>query len=166
MGAPQTILLVDDEPAIVAAMTPLLRSRGSPVAAETTGRGALATFDRIRPDLVILDLGLPDGDGLEICRLIRSRSNVPIVVLSARGGEKDKVAALDRGADDYVTKPFGPDELLARIRAALRRADARAPRGVLVPGGLGVCCDPPRRLRGAGAIRPPPRPFELCGLPA
>src|SRR5688500_12565545 len=98
-------------------MTPLLKSRGYHVDAEATGRGALAMFDRVKPDLVILDLGLPDGDGLAICAAIRAKSNVPIIVLSARGGQKDKVAALDGGADDYVTKPFGPDELLARIRA-------------------------------------------------
>jgi two-component system KDP operon response regulator KdpE len=164
MATPQTILLVDDEPAIVAAMTPLLRSRGYLVDAETTGRGALATLDRIRPDLVILDLGLPDGDGLEICRLIRSRSSVPIVVLSARGGEKDKVAALDRGADDYVTKPFGPDELLARIRAALRRADAGPAGGQLVRGDLVIDYDRRRVVRGADEIRLTPREFELLEL--
>ena len=164
MVAPQTILLVDDEPAIVAAMTPLLRSRGYHVDAESTGRGALAMFDRSRPDLVILDLGLPDGDGIEICRAIRARSNVPIVVLSARAGEKEKVAALDRGADDYVTKPFGPEELLARVRAALRRADASPASGQLVRGDLTIDYDRRRVIRDGEEIRLTPREFELLEL--
>src|SRR5262245_18338392 len=78
-------------------------------------------FIRYKPDLLVLDLGLPDGDGLDVCRWVRERSEIPILVLSARGAEPDKVKALDDGADDFVTKPFGPEELLARIRSALRR---------------------------------------------
>ena len=88
------------------------------------GRAALEAVDREKPDLIVLDLGLPDIDGVELCREIRDGLSVPIVVLSARGAEGDKVRALDVGADDYVTKPFGAEELLARIRAALRRSDA------------------------------------------
>ena len=119
-GAAQ-ILLVDDEPALQRAMTPLLRSQGFGVRVAGTGRAAIEAFDEQHPDLVILDLGLPDMPGNVVCQTIRANADTPILVLSARGEEQDKVAALDSGADDYVTKPFGPDELLARIRAALRR---------------------------------------------
>src|SRR5438309_590602 len=110
-------------PAILATMAPLLRARGYEVSTATTGHAALDAVDRQPPQLVILDLGLPDLDGIEVCRRLREGRAVPIVVLSARGAEQDKVAALDAGADDYVTKPFGADELLARVRAALRRAE-------------------------------------------
>jgi two-component system, OmpR family, KDP operon response regulator KdpE len=116
------ILLVDDEVAIQRAVTPLLRSQGYEVEIAGTARDALSAFERMRPDLIVLDLGLPDADGLTVCRRIRAESDVPILVLSARGAEKEKVLALDQGADDFVTKPFGPDELLARIRTVLRRA--------------------------------------------
>jgi two-component system KDP operon response regulator KdpE len=159
-----TILLVDDEPAIVSSMTPLLRSRGYDVHAARSGRDALAAFDRLKPDLIILDLGLPDGDGLTVCQRIREKSNVPIVVLSARGGEKDKVAALDSGADDHVSKPFGPSELLARIRAALRRSAAGPATGQMVRGDLVIDYDRRRVLRGDEEIRLTPREFELLEL--
>src|SRR5262245_57931552 len=98
-------------------MAPMLRSRGFAVTVAESGRSAVEAFEQDRPDLVILDLNLPDMDGVDVCGLMRERANTPILVLSARGAERDKVAALDRGADDYVTKPFGPDELLARVRA-------------------------------------------------
>ena len=98
---------------------------GYDVSTATTAHAALDAVDRAsRRELVILDLGLPDLDGIEVCRRMREGRAIPIIVLSARGAERDKVAALDAGADDYVTKPFGSDELLARVRAALRRADA------------------------------------------
>jgi len=158
------ILLVDDEPAIVSAMTPLLQSRGYDVHAEGTGRTALAALERIKPDLVILDLGLPDADGLAVCHAIRAKSNVPIVVLSARGGEKDKVAALDAGADDHVSKPFGPNELLARIRAALRRSAAAPTEGQIARGDLVIDYDRRRVLRAGEEIRLTPREFELLDL--
>ena len=115
------ILLVDDEVSIQRTMTPLLRSRGYEVEVAGTGREAIAAIEAVQPDLIALDLGLPDIDGLDVCRRVRDRWDIPILVLSARDSEKDKVVALDEGADDYVTKPFGPDELLARVRAALRR---------------------------------------------
>ena len=115
------ILLVDDEPALQRAVGPLLRSRGYDVEIAGTGREALDLFAARPSELIVLDLGLPDLEGTEVCRRIRAQSAVPIVVLSARGAEADKVNALDLGADDYVTKPFGPEELLARIRVALRR---------------------------------------------
>src|SRR5881392_831919 len=117
------ILIVDDEPSILATMAPLLRARGYEVATATTGHAALDAVDHQPPQLVILDLGLPDLDGVEVCRRLREGRSVPILILSARGAEREKVAALDAGADDYVTKPFGAEELLARVRAALRRGN-------------------------------------------
>src|SRR5437762_6158067 len=102
------------------------------------------------PDLMVLDLGLPDIDGTEVCRRVRAGSPLPIIVLSARGGEPDKVEALELGADDYVTKPFGPDELVARIRVALRRvaADKQPPPDVLHVGDLTIACDRHLAIRG------------------
>ena len=121
------ILIVDDEPNILGTVAPLLRARGYEVLSAMSGRAALEAVERDKPDLIVLDLGLPDIDGVEVCRQIRQTSNVPILVLSARGAEGDKVSALDAGADDYVTKPFGAEELLARIRATLRRVENPSP---------------------------------------
>jgi two-component system, OmpR family, KDP operon response regulator KdpE len=116
------VLAVDDEPAILRAVRSMLAGHGFQVATAETGAEALAHYRRHHPDLVLLDLGLPDLDGLEVIRQIREEVSTPIIVLSVRGGERDKVAALDLGADDYLTKPFGVDELLARVRVALRHA--------------------------------------------
>jgi len=115
------ILVVDDEPQILRALGTNLRARGFEIDLAETGEEALELAARHRPDLVIVDLGLPGIDGVEVVRGLRGWTNVPIVVLSVRDAETDKVQALDAGADDYVTKPFGMDELLARMRAALRR---------------------------------------------
>jgi two-component system KDP operon response regulator KdpE len=115
------ILAVDDEPAILRALAINLRARGYDVDLAPTGESALDLAARHHPDVVVLDLGLPGVSGLDVIRGLRGWTRVPIVVLSARDAERDKVAALDAGADDYVTKPFGMDELLARVRAALRR---------------------------------------------
>jgi two-component system KDP operon response regulator KdpE len=123
------ILVVDDEPAILRALEANLRRHGYAVEAVATGEDALERHDRARPDLVVLDLGLPGIDGLEVIRGIRARAPTPIIVLSARDAEREKIAALDLGADDYVVKPFGADELLARVRVALRHL-ARPARGV------------------------------------
>ena len=117
---PATILVVDDEPPIRRLLRTTLGAHEHRVVEAPTGREALALLRHERPDLVLLDLGLPDMDGQELIGAIRAESAVPIVVLSSRGDEAAKVAALDGGADDYVTKPFGAEELLARIRAALR----------------------------------------------
>jgi two-component system KDP operon response regulator KdpE len=115
------ILVVDDEPPIRRLLRTSLASQGFQVAEAVNGAGALTEIGRLRPDLVILDLGLPDIDGLEVIRTLRGAGDaVPILVLSSRAEERGKVAALDLGADDYVTKPFGTAELFARIRAALR----------------------------------------------
>jgi two-component system KDP operon response regulator KdpE len=115
------VLVVDDEPQLVRALATNLRARDHRVDVAYTGADALRLAASLHPDVVILDLGLPDLDGLDVVRGLRGWSDVPIIVLSARDAEQDKVAALDAGADDFVTKPFGMDELLARLRAALRR---------------------------------------------
>ena len=160
MGA--RILVVDDEPNILATVVPLLRARDYEVFSAMGGRAALESFERDKPDLIVLDLGLPDLGGLEVCRHIRESSNVPILVLSARGAEDDKVRALDYGADDYVTKPFGSEELLARIRAALRRVDTPAvPTAPLVRGGLVIDRERFRVQRDGEELRLTPKEFEL-----
>jgi two-component system, OmpR family, KDP operon response regulator KdpE len=156
------ILIVDDEPNILATVAPLLRARGYEVLTAMTGRAALDTFDRDHPDLIVLDLGLPDMDGVQVCQQIRASDHVPILVLSARGAEGDKVRALDAGADDYVTKPFGIEELLARIRAALRRVDNPAPTSEpLVRGSLVIDRERFRVLRDNEELRLTPKEFEL-----
>ena len=119
----QRVLVVDDEPAMLRALRINLRVRKYDVTTASTGREALAEARRRPPDAVILDLGLPDLDGIEVIRELRGWSRAPVIVLSGRTGPGDKIAALDAGADDYVTKPFSMEELLARLRAALRRDD-------------------------------------------
>ena len=121
-GANTRILAVDDEPPILRALAANLKARGYQVDLATTGEAALELAGRHPPDAVILDLGLPGISGLDVIHGLRGWSDVPILILSAREAQAEKVAALDAGADDYVTKPFGIDELLARLRAALRRA--------------------------------------------
>lgn len=159
---PPRILVVDDEPNILGTLAPLLRARGYDVFTAMNGRAAMETVDREKPDLIVLDLGLPDTDGVDLCREIRETLAVPIVVLSARGAEGDKVRALDVGADDYVTKPFGAEELLARIRAALRRSDAPAPPSEpIVVGGLTIDRERFRVLRDGEEVRLTPKEFEL-----
>jgi two-component system KDP operon response regulator KdpE len=116
------VLVVDDEPQILRALQTNLRGAGYEVTTAATAKAALTAAAIGHPDAVILDLVLPDGRGTDVCRELRRWSSAPILVLSAVGDEHEKVAALDAGADDYVTKPFGMDELLARLRAALRRA--------------------------------------------
>ncbi|MGC3859389.1 response regulator [Micromonospora chersina] len=123
------ILVVDDEPQILRALRINLRARGYEVQVAETGAAALKSAASHPPDLVVLDLGLPDLDGVDVIRGLRGWTTVPIIVLSGRAGSEDKVSALDAGADDYVTKPFGVDELLARIRAVTRRLGGAAPAG-------------------------------------
>jgi two-component system, OmpR family, KDP operon response regulator KdpE len=123
MGDTMTrVLLVEDEPQLVRALRINLKTRGYEVDAAPDGRSALDLAARRHPDVVVLDLGLPDMDGVEVIKGLRGWLDVPIIVLSARHASAEKVQALDVGADDYVTKPFGMDELLARLRAAVRRA--------------------------------------------
>jgi two-component system KDP operon response regulator KdpE len=123
----RAILLVEDDPALRRALRTTLRSRDFEVLEAATGEVALVVAADGRPDVVILDLGLPDLDGLEVLRRLRTFSDVPVIVLTARDDQSDKVRALDAGADDYVTKPFDTEELLARIRAALRRVPNAVP---------------------------------------
>jgi two-component system, OmpR family, KDP operon response regulator KdpE len=160
------ILLVDDEVSIQRALGPLLRARGYDVEVAVSGEEALAILRTQPPDLIVLDLGLPDINGVEICRRVRETSPVPIVVLSARGAEGDKVSLLDLGADDYVTKPFGPEELLARIRVALRRLSNgdESPTGRLQLGDLAIDYDRRRVRRGDAEIRLTPKELELLTL--
>lgn len=120
------ILVVEDEPHIVRTLTINLRARDYEVESAGDGRSALQILQESKPDVVVLDLGLPDMDGIDVLRRIRETSDVPVVVLSARHDSDDKIEALDAGADDYVTKPFGMDEFLARVRAAARRGSTTA----------------------------------------
>jgi two-component system KDP operon response regulator KdpE len=132
------VLVVDDERAIRRYLRTSLGAHGHTVYEASTGQEALAAVASERPDLVILDLGLPDIDGVEVTRRLREWTDVPILVLSIREREADKVAALDAGADDYLTKPFGTEELMARMRAALRRAAQVGPVPVVEVGALKV----------------------------
>jgi two-component system KDP operon response regulator KdpE len=121
-GQPPLALIVEDEQAMVRFLRAALTSNGFRVAEATSGQEALRQAATRAPDLIVLDLGLPDMDGLEVTRRLREWSAVPVIVVSARGREDDKIKALDAGADDYVTKPFGVGELMARVRVALRHA--------------------------------------------
>jgi len=159
---PARILIVDDEPNILGTLAPLLRTRGYEVLTAMNGRTAVESAERDKPDLIVLDLGLPDIDGVDVCRQLREFMHVPIIVLSARGAEGDKVRALDVGADDYMTKPFGAEELLARIRVALRRSDAAVPASEpIVRGGLTIDRERFRVLRDGEEVRLTPKEFEL-----
>ncbi len=144
------ILVVDDEPSILRAVRTALTGNGYNVVTASSGEEALIVFQERRPDVVLLDLMLPGIDGLTVCRELRARSSVPIIVLSALGEERDKVAALDGGADDYLTKPFGVEELLARIRVALRHMAGAATEPVVTIGGLTIDLGR-RRVRRDGA---------------
>jgi two-component system, OmpR family, response regulator RegX3 len=118
----RTILLVEDEESITTPLVEALRREGFDTEVSATAGESLALAERVKPDLVLLDVMLPDGSGFEVCRELRARSRVPIIMLTARGEEADRVAGLELGADDYVVKPFSARELVARVRAVLRRA--------------------------------------------
>ncbi|HEX5214843.1 MAG TPA: response regulator transcription factor [Vicinamibacterales bacterium] len=166
MKRPLRILLVDDEVPIQKAVAPLLESRSYHVDVAGTGAAALRLAAENTPDLIVLDLGLPDMDGAEVCRRIRAESTAPIIILSARASEAEKVRALDLGADDYVTKPFGPDELLARIRVALRRVSLEdvPESGQLHAGDLAIDYDRRRVTLAGEELRLTPKEFELLSL--
>jgi two-component system, OmpR family, KDP operon response regulator KdpE len=157
------VLVVDDEPAIVLTVQLNLDHQGYQADTAATGEEALRLFGVINPDLVILDLGLPDVDGLEVIRRLRLESAVPIIVLTVRDAEQDKVSALDLGADDYVTKPFGVEELLARVRVALRHAShpaaGRAP--VFRAGDLEVDLEKRRVRMGGKEIHLTPIEYDV-----
>jgi DNA-binding response OmpR family regulator len=140
----KTVLIVDDEPEIIRLVRDYLERAGFEVMTATTGAGALREFTRRRPDLVILDLTLPETDGLDVARAIRRAGDVPIIMLTARTEEADRVAGLELGADDYVTKPFSARELVARVRAVMRRAQIAATRDDVVHVGESMVLDAPR----------------------
>ena len=156
------ILVVDDEPQIARVLRTVLTSQGYHVTTAADGQSALASLNAWRPNLVLTDLGMPHMDGVELCRRIRAVSPVPIVVLSVRSAERTKVEALDAGADDYLTKPFGTDELLARVRAAIRRA---GPDGADSPplevGDFRIDLQTRRIHVRGGEVRLTPKEFDL-----
>jgi two-component system KDP operon response regulator KdpE len=155
------VLVVDDEPQILRALGINLRARGYDVDLAPDGTQALGLAARHHPDVVVLDLGLPDLDGVEVIRGLRGWTSVPIVVLSVRDAERDKVAALDAGADDYVTKPFGMDELLARLRAALRRASPADEESVVETPDFTIDLAAKRVHRGGAEVRLTPTEWHL-----
>jgi two-component system, OmpR family, KDP operon response regulator KdpE len=155
------VLVVDDEPQITRVLRTVLSSQGYQVRTAGEGEAAISSFNEWRPELVITDLFMPHMDGLELCRRIRALSNVPIIVLSVKGEERSKVEALDSGADDYVTKPFGIDELLARVRAALRRGGGEADVASFEVGDFKVDLEG-RRVHAHGQeVRLTPKEFDL-----
>jgi len=155
------VLVVDDEPQILRALAINLRARGYEVDVAPDGEQALERAARKHPDLVVLDLGLPGIDGVDVIRGLRGWSLVPIVVLSVRDGERDKVAALDAGADDYVTKPFGMDELMARLRAALRRATPAGEAPIVDTPDFSIDLGAKRVLRDGVEVRLTPTEWHL-----
>jgi two-component system KDP operon response regulator KdpE len=154
------VLLVDDDEALLRTLSMNLRARGYDVGTAADGERALGQMRRQVPDGVILDLGLPGVSGVEVLRELRRWSSVPVIVLSARHGSDDKVEALDVGADDYVTKPFGIDELLARLRAAVRRAGPADP-PVIEAGSLRIDLEARRVWRGQDDVRLTPTEWGL-----
>lgn len=160
-----TILVIDDEPQLRRAMRATLSGIGYTVLEAKSGEEALDQLRETQPDLVLLDLNMPGIGGLETCRAIRERSDIPIIVLSVRNTESDKVQALDAGADDYVTKPFGIQELLARIRAAMRRAPGGEESVRVVKAGALLIDFQARRVHLNGSnVRLTPKEFDLLQL--
>jgi two-component system KDP operon response regulator KdpE len=161
------VLIIDDEPSVRRFLHATLRANGFRTQEAATARQALVQHAGWRPDIVLLDLGLPDGDGLEVLAALRARNSTPVIVLSARGRERDKVTALDAGADDYLTKPFGAPELLARIRVALRHATRPAdgsPSRVVEVGALEIDLDARRVACGGAPIHLTPTEYRLLSV--
>ena len=158
------VLVVDDEPQLARALAINLRARRYEVDVAGAGAAALALAAERHPDVVILDLGLPDVDGMDVIRGLRGWSEVPIIVLSARQDSADKVEALDLGADDYVTKPFGMDELLARLRAALRRGSVDDDVPVVSTDAFTVDLGARRVVRGGQDVRLTPTEWHLLEI--
>lgn len=163
MSDKQRILIVDDERQITRVLSRGLTTKGYDVHIAADGEAALQTFGDWHPDLVITDLSMPNMNGLELCRRLRAFSEVPIIVLSVKGEERAKVEALDAGADDYVTKPFGIDELLARIRATLRRVPVMqdGARSVLEAGDFRMQLDERKLTIKSRELRLTPKEFDL-----
>jgi DNA-binding response OmpR family regulator len=163
----RTVMVVDDEPKIVQLARDYLEHAGFAVVVAHDGRAALATARAERPDLVVLDLGLPELDGLDVARALRGESNVPIVMLTGRSEESDKLVGLELGADDYVTKPFSPKELVARVRAVLRRSERPPSDSEIVRAGDVVLDVPRMRTTLAGrSIDLTPTEFQLLATMA
>ncbi len=160
MAAPSRILVVDDDHAIAEMVGIVLRGKGFDVVTAPDGASALDAFDRVGPDLVLLDLMLPGMDGIEVCRELRRRSGVPVIMLTARSDTSDVVEGLEAGADDYLTKPFEPDELVARIRARVRRAAAPTTERLSI-GDLRIDVDGHEVRRGDRVIPLTPLEFDL-----
>ena len=164
----RTILVVDDETTLRETLVEALEAEGFRVVSAADGRGALAVFRAERPDLVLLDLMLPELSGIEVCRIIRAESGVPIVMLTAKDSELDKVVGLELGADDYVTKPFSLRELSARIRALFRRSDqtaaVEAPPAVVDLGRVQIDLAGHRILRDGEPMAVKPKAFELLAF--
>ena len=164
----RTILVVDDEPILRETLVEELRDEGFRVVAAADGRAAVERFRQDQPDLVLLDLMLPELSGIEVCRIIRAESGVPILMLTARDAELDKVVGLELGADDYVTKPFSLRELLARIRALLRRTERQATNGEapksIAFGDVTVDLGGHRLLRDGQPVAVKPKAFELLAF--
>ena len=162
-GNPQTVLVVEDEDAIASFVSAYLRKDGFDVRMTASGRDALTLVGTASPSLVILDLMLPDLDGLEVCRRIRETSSVPVLMLTARDDDLDKIAGLEVGADDYLTKPFNPRELVARVRAILRRSAGKSQpgAGVLRHGELTLDAGRRECRVGEEEIRLAPKEFDL-----
>ena len=155
------VLVIDDEAPILRALKINLTARKYEVSTAVDGASGLAAMARERPDVLILDLGLPDMDGTDVIRGVRGWTSTPIIVLSARTDSSDKVEALDSGADDYVTKPFGMDELLARLRAAVRRASPAPDEPVISTGEFTVDLADKRVIRGGADVRLTPTEWQL-----
>lgn len=156
------ILLIDDEPALVGVLRPALEATGYRVSIAVDGTSGLRSSDEMDPHVILLDLGLPDMDGKEVIRLLRQRSDTPIIVISARHQENEKISALDEGADDYVDKPFEIGELMARIRAALRRREAINDPPRMVSAGLMTIDLLGRRVTlGSDPVRLSPKEWSL-----
>jgi DNA-binding response OmpR family regulator len=163
----KTVLVVDDEPRIVQLARDYLEHAGFAVLVAGDGRSALQAVRTRRPDLVVLDLGLPELDGLDVTRAIRAESSLPIVMLTARDDELDKLLGLELGADDYITKPFSPRELVARVRAVLRRTERAAePSDRIVVGDLGLDVPRMQATVGTRSIELTPTEFSILATMA
>lgn len=161
----KTILIVDDEPKIIRIARDYLQHAGFGVLTANDGASALAVWRSAKPDLIVLDLGLPNIDGLDVTRTLRKESNTPIIMLTARSQESDKLVGLELGADDYILKPFSPKELVARVRAVLRRMEHSADSQEIIRAGNVVLDTPRMRLTIDGrAIEVTPTEFQLAAV--